>query len=179
MRETWKKDLLDFLPVHRVVRSLARRSNRRRKGWKLVLKSPRRRMENVACAREEGRRGRGWLVSILVQREGDQKEKERGTGIYEDVAIKRSSTRRRLRRLLRPRSGRRDFHACPPDISWIKRAFPFRLAVRMTHIQRGFVAVQAFCSTRDESLSFSLSLIWEDTNPCDSNVSFGKRNYSR
>lgn len=46
------------------------------------------------------------------------------SGIYGDVAIKRSST---WRRLLRPRSTR--FLVCPADISWIKRAFVFRLNV--------------------------------------------------
>lgn len=76
------------------------------------------------------------------------------------------------------------FHACPPDISWIKRAFPFRLAVRMTHIQRGLLAVEAFCSTRDESLPFSLSFSNRKntrTNPVIRMfhpVSSGKRNYS-
>lgn len=44
------------------------------------------------------------------------------SGIYGDVAIKRSST---WRRLLRPRSTRN--LVCPADISWIKRAFVFRL----------------------------------------------------
>lgn len=73
------------------------------------------------------------------------------SGIYGDVAIKRSST---WRRLLRPRSTR--FLVCPADISWIKRAFVFRLNADwpiygITQEFHGCWRKGMFCLKRNES----------------------------